>query len=375
MEPKTKIQLDMLTFLKRTFFCLMSLLFLAWLISFILLRFEQHEYTQISDEQRQQATEYLVGKIPSIPVNWQWSTFTPEPGIELRTGLVEAPDTRTNTAKGTVILVPGFTGTIEMSMHTITKFNQAGFRVAAIEYRGQGKSHRPLSHPEKGYVEDYSVLANDVAKFVKTLERKDEPIFFFSISKGAHITLRLAAEHDLNVTAYALVVPMVKINTGQFDYGFTKVFAHTLNTIGLGQMYAPGQSQWPPKPLVFGAANGCNSNPETAQIQSAMFALDETLRTRGTTVKWLKETISSTDLILSDGFMNKLTQPVKIFTAGDDRLVDTEVATNFCSTLANCEVTHFPEARHCIHRENQERMTSIVRESITHYKKAYNEQP
>ena len=143
----------MFIFLKRTSIALLSLVFLAWLVSLVLLQFEQHEYTKISKEQRQQATHYLQGKVTPVPESWQWQTFSPEVGIDLRTGMVDAPS-----ARGTVILVPGFTGTIEMSMTTITKFNQAGFRVAAIEYRGQGKSHRPLRNPEKGYVEDLSLI-------------------------------------------------------------------------------------------------------------------------------------------------------------------------------------------------------------------------
>jgi alpha-beta hydrolase superfamily lysophospholipase len=135
-------------------------------------------------------------------------------------------------------------------------------------------------------------------------------------------------------------------------------------------MYAPGQAQWPPLPLVFGKENGCNSNPETAQLQSAMFALDETLRTRGTTIKWLKEATESTALLLSGGYMDELTQPVKLFTAGDDLLVDTEVATKFCASLNNCEVTHFPEAKHCINRESKSYLDQIITQSVAHYEKA-----
>lgn len=355
----------MLIFLKRSFQIILALLILVWLYLFLSVRFEQHTYTQISEEQRAQATTYLEGKVTPFPTNWQFETFTPEDGVQLRTGTVDADN-----AKGTVVFVPGFTGTIEMSMETITKLNRAGFRVAAIEYRGQGKSYRPLNNPEKGYVEDFALLASDVAKYARHVKRENEPLFFFSISKGGHITLRMAAEQGVDVTAFALVVPMVKINTGQFDYDFLKGFSATLNAIGLGDMYAPGQAQWPPLPLVFGKANGCNSNPETAQLQSAMFALDETLRTRGTTIKWLKETTESTALLLSEGYMDALTQPVKLFTAGDDLLVDSKVATKFCASLNNCDVTDFPKAKHCINRESRDRMNEIIRQSIAHYEKA-----
>lgn len=355
----------MSTLLKRGAQVFLGLLLLIWLITLVMLKFEQHEYTQITDQQRAQAVAYLDGKVTPAPANWSFESFTPEDGVTLRTGVIDAVN-----AKGTVIFVPGFTGTIEMSMETISKLNLAGFRVAAIEYRGQGKSHRPLNNPEKGYVEDFRVLGEDLAKFARHVKRDGEPLFFFSVSKGAHITMRMAAEQGIDATAFALVVPMIEINTGELSYSLVKNLAQTLNAIGLGSMYAPGSAQWPPQPLVFGEANGCNSNPETAQVQSAIFALDETLRTRGATIKWLKETTDSTRKLRDPSFMKALTQPVKVFTAGDDRLVKTDVATEFCSNLANCEVTHFEEARHCINRESQERMDQIIQESIAHYEKA-----
>ncbi|MFT6724729.1 MAG: lysophospholipase [Arenicella sp.] len=355
----------MLTFLKRGTQFLLGLVFFTWLVTFLAVKFEKHQYTQITAEQRTQASNYLLGKVTLEPSNLNYQTFTPVPGVGLRTAIVDAEN-----AKGTIVFVPGFTGTIEMAMETITQLNSAGFRVAAIEYRGQGKSYRPISNPEKGYVEDFGTLANDVAKFARHVKRNGEPLFFFSISKGAHITMRMAAEQGVDVRAFALVVPMIQIDTGELSYSFVSKLAHILNAIGLGNMYAPGNSQWPPQPLVFGEANGCNSNPESAQLQSAMFALNETLRTRGATIKWLKETTDSTEKLLSPGFMNALIQPVKIFTAGDDRLVRTDVATKFCTRLANCEVTHFEKARHCINRESQERMNKIIRQSVAHYEKA-----
>ena len=185
--------------------------------------------------------------------------------------------------------------------------------------------------------------------------------------------MRMAAEQNVDVSAFALVVPMIKINTNPYDYDQIKLIASSLNALGLGKMYAPGQSQWPPLPLEFGKANGCNSNPDTAQIQSAFFTLEPTLRTRGTTIKWLKETIQSTEKLLSNGYMQALKQPVILFTAGDDALVDTAVAAKFCGDLENCNTVHFPDAKHCINRESPARMSDIVRQSITHYEKVIND--
>jgi len=349
----------MTSFFKKTVLILISILFFSWLSAILILKFETHEYYQATPEQKAQAAKYLEGKVTPVPPNWQWRMFSPEPGIALRTGSIDADN-----AKGTVILVPGWTGFAELGMRSVVAVNNAGYRVAYIEYRGQGKSTRLLSNPEKGHVESYEARAKDVAAFAETVRIDGKPLFFFSESMGAHISMRMAIEESIAVDAYALLVPMIKIKTGTIDYSHAKLLANTLSALGLSGIYSPGQSQWPDLPLVFGKAHDCNSNPQTAQRQSAFFTLDETLRTKGATIGMMKQTAASTDILLSAGYMDTLTQPVKMFTAGIDTLVSTQVSQQFCDSLNNCEVTHFPGARHCISGEDEQRMDGIVAETI-----------
>lgn len=330
-----------------------------WLLAFLALRFESHQYTQLTEQQLSEATAYLEGKITPIPAQWQWSTFEPEPQVSLRGGMIDAEN-----AKGTVIVIPGFTGSIEMIMREITHLHRAGYRVASLEYRGQGDSYRPLPHPEKGYVADYSVLASDIAQFTQRMRISGKPLFFFSISKGAHITMRMAAEQNLDVAAYSLIVPMIQINTGKADYATTGHVAHLFDLLGLGNMYAPGASQYPNNELTFGEATDCNANPATAQSQSALFALQPKLRTRGVTMKWLAETITSTKKLLNRDYMSSVTAPIKVFTAGVDTLVSTEASRDFCSLLENCDVVHYENSRHCITREDFNLYDQIIQQSI-----------
>ena len=349
--------------IKKILLGLLALVISGWLITVLALKFERHEYVKITPQQQQAAEAYLAGKLTEVPDNWQWNTFNPEPGVDLRTGFIDAAN-----AKGTVVVVPGFTGSIEMIMREITQLNAAGYRVAAIEYRGQGESWRPLRHPEKGYVESYSQLGSDVAKFARQIRLTGKPLFFFSISKGAHITMRMAAEQNPDVAAYALIVPMIKINTGEADHDSVGKFAKGLSAIGLGSMYAPGQSGWPNNgELDFGVATDCNANPATAQSQSAMFALRPKLRTRGTTVQWIAETYESTNFLMDPANTSNIIAPVRVFTAGIDTLVSTDAANQFCSSLKRCKTTHFEGARHCITRENFALYDGIIRASITHF--------
>ena len=331
----------------------------VWLVTFLALRFETHEYTQLSDGQLAEAAAYLEGKITAAPPAWEWDTFSPEPDVELRTGMIDSAD-----AKGTVIVVPGFSATIEMTMREIVTINAGGYRVASIEYRGQGESYRPLANPEKGYVESYAQLGAELAEFAEQVRIADKPLFFYSISKGGHITMRMAGEHKPDVTAYALIVPMIKVNTGNSDYSTVRTMAGLFHKLGLGTLYAPGQSTWPNGELVFGKPIPCNANPDTAQTQSALFAATETLRTNGVTMSWLYETTASTETLFDPEHIAAIPQPVKMFTAGVDALVDTREAQRFCDALAQCEEEHLAESRHCVTRENFELYDRVIEDVI-----------
>ncbi len=349
--------------IKRGVLLVLILPFVAWLVALGNLNYSRHEYATVSASQLAEAKAYLGAQITPTPAEFVWQMFTTQAGVSLRTGLLEHPS-----PKGTVIVVPGFTGSIEMIMREITTLRAAGFRVAAVEYRGQGLSHRPLAnHPEKGYVEDYGLLGSEMAQYANSVRRADLPLFFFSISKGAHITMRMAAEQDVPVDAYALIVPMIQINSGDLQYGTMRKVAGFMNSTGLGAAYTPGASAWPGDKLVFGEATGCNANPKSAQAQSALFAINEKLRTRGVTFKWLHESIKSTDKLMDANHIKSITQPVKIYTAGVDELVRTDKAEQFCQSLNNCQSKHFAEARHCITREDYDRYDGIIADAIAHF--------
>ena len=76
----------MIKLLKRGAQVILALLILSWFITFLALKFESHEYTELSAEQRAQAVEYLDGKVTAAPLGWAFETFTPEQGVNLRTG-------------------------------------------------------------------------------------------------------------------------------------------------------------------------------------------------------------------------------------------------------------------------------------------------
>ena len=216
-------------------------------------------------------------------------------------------------------------------------------------------------------MESYAQLGEELANFAGQVRIEGKPLFFYSISKGAHITMRMAGEQQPDVAAYALIVPMIQVSTGNSNYSAMRTTVGILHNLGLGTLYGPGQSKWPGAGLIFDQPIACNDNPDTAQTREALFAGRESLRTNGVTMSWLHGTAASTVTITSAEHMANIKQPVKMFTAGIDALVNTAAAQQFCDFLAHCEVTHFEESRHCITRENFALYDGIIAQAIAHF--------
>ena len=79
---------------------------------------------------------------------------------------------------------------------------------------------------------------------------------------------------------------------------------------------------------------------------------------------WISETIKSSKHILTREFAAKITVPVKIFNAGDDRIVNADAAETFCDYLDKCSITNFADSRHCINRENYSVFDQILDQSV-----------
>ena len=331
----------MINLIRRLAFALPLILVGLWVVSYFLLASPEHRYTPVTDAQKQMAREYLAPILPDMPAGWQWSELEVEPGIKLRTGKISAEN-----PKGTIVIASGYSAPIETSSTAIIRFHQAGYSVAALDRRGQGKSWRPLPNPEKGYVKDYAEYSADLHAFLK---QQQGPVFVYAISQGAHVALRMAGEHAPDVKAYALVVPMVKIKTEPWPYRVAGAISSFYALTGQGDYYSIGRRDWDINNITFGSPTTCNPNPKTAQMRDALVALDPQLRISGTTNQWVHASMASTLKITSPVFRAKINKPVLMFNAGDkETYVNPDAARQMCNGLRNCRSVDYPKASHCI---------------------------
>lgn len=318
-----------------------------------------HAYAEMTDEQTKTARAYLAEALTPLPDGGAFGTFEREPGVVLGTLVVPHPD-----PKATIILAPGYTAPLEVYGGTFQAFHDAGYAVAGLSQRGQGRSWRPLPNPEKGYVEDYRDLSADLAAFIATI---DGPVMVYGNSMGGHIAMLMAGTENVDVAAYALLVPMAKIDTGAFPYGVAKALTGFYSTIGFGANYGFGYADWTFASRDTSQPTNCSANPARAHTRHMLVGLEPELRVSDVTNKYVWETMKSTAEAAAPDHLATITAPVLSITSGDDRIVQTEAAEANCKAMADCRIKRFDQARHCIMHEEQAQKDAVHAEVIAFF--------
>lgn len=340
------------------------LLFAFWAWSYFTMRdTEPHAYAPVTDEQKSEAQAYLKASLRPMPEGWQWQDFEPEEGVHLRTGQVDVAG-----ANDTVLIIPGYTAMVELYSDAAHAFAEAGYNVAAIDYRGQGLSHRDLPNPEKGHIESWDKLTSDVSAYIAKLKEEGASrVFVYANSMGGHLALRMAGIDRPDVEGYFLLVPMVQIETGAFPYpvarGLTTFYSYT----GLSDAFVIGRGPFVPGAIPLGTASECMDNPATAQRRDALFILDEEYRVTGNTNEWVWRTMNSTDRITSPDFLATIDKPFYMVTAGIDKWVSTPKATETCEAMNACTLAHYTKSRHCIADETPQVAAEIYARALAFF--------
>jgi acylglycerol lipase len=107
-------------------------------------------------------------------------------------------------AKGTILLLPGYGEQTGRYLHVGDFFQAAGFNVLAIDVRGQGRSGGTPAHVERydQYLEDARAGIGLVKVF---------PLFVLGHSFGGQLVLLLAARNEPNITGYIASGPWLAL--------------------------------------------------------------------------------------------------------------------------------------------------------------------
>jgi len=290
-------------------------------------------------------------RLVSLPV------ASPPSGAELR--ILEAPDglrlrvvrwLPARPARGSVLVLHGFTEFIEKYYEVVERLLARGFAVVTYDHRGQGLSERLLPDFQGGYQTDFADLEAEVV-FVheRLLEGADgfpRPHLLLAHSMGGNLALRVLQEYPRRFDRAVLSAPM----TG-FDWiplWLMRAAASLHVWLGRGDRYVWGAGAVD----LDRPRNRVTSDAERHARAIAFWRHDPELVTSGVTWRWLREATRSVALVCRRERMARIATPTLLMSAGRDLVVSAKRHGRLAALSPAIEYRSLPESMHEILQEN-----------------------
>jgi lysophospholipase len=276
----------------------------------------------------------------------------------LRYGIWRIPEEQ---RKGSVLLLAGRSEFLEKYSETIGELNQKGFEVYSFDWRGQGLSDRMVSNRHKGFIDNYQVYLNDLNLFYNKIVMPEcgRPLIIIAHSMGGHIALRFL--HDCPETADMAVLtsPMIDIFNSNLSRWLISLLTRIAVKSGFSHAYTIGAGDY-----TDGKFNGNQLTSDPVRFVDAIKAIEKNpdLALGGITYGWLSATLASIDILNRPEYAAKITTPILMISAGEDRIVSIKAQKKISSWLPNCRFVEIPESRHEIFKETDAVRSVVWRE-------------
>ena len=230
-------------------------------------------------------------------------------------------------SKGTIVFIHGIQSHGGWYETSCKKFAQAGYRVLFLDRRGSG-----LNEVSRGDSPSFRTLLDDLKEFLQ-YQRKEiagaTPLILGAISWGGKIAFGLEIRMASLVDGFILLAPgfCPKVHPTRKERFF----------IALGSLFSPRRLFNIPlnDPELF------TSNPAAQK-----FLKEDPLALRKATARFLLDSVRL-DFYLRI-FRTKISKPILLLIAGQDKIIDNEKTIAFVKRFASGSLTvrDYPEAHH-----------------------------
>jgi len=248
---------------------------------------------------------------------------------------------------GTVCVFPGRAEYIEKYFETVGELRSRGFTVAALDWRGQGRSQRPLKHARKGHVDDFAQFDRDLAAFMNDVVLPDCPPPYFALahSMGGNILLRNALRGPSWFERQVLSAPMLALAGGRTNPPWIFGLAETLSLIGFGDAFIPGRGATHATMTPF-KDNLLTSDLQRFQRNNRVVEVAPDLGLGAPTLSWLRAAGDAMTQVMDPDFPPRMLVPTLMVAAGDDRVVSTPAIEAVAFRMKIGSHIVIPAARH-----------------------------
>lgn len=227
-------------------------------------------------------------------------------------------------ARGTICLFTGRSEFIERYFETIEDLRQRGYCVAIMDWRGQGRSARPLGNPRKGHITTFDQYHGDMVNFMQDIVLPDcrPPYYALAHSMGSTILLQAAAQKQPWFQRMVLVAPMLRLGRKWASTEGLRRLAEIACYAGLDGLFVPGSGSRSLEETPF-SGNELTSDQKRFVRNAQIIKAAPELAIGGPTIGWLHAAGRAMEAVLDPDFPSDLHTPILMVGAGNDTVVST----------------------------------------------------
>jgi lysophospholipase len=301
---------------------------------------------QVGIIQRQQPSGPAIDR-RAIPANARESRWTAPDGQAIRRLDFAAPAN----PRGSLLFLPGRGDYYEKYLETLAHWAARGWRVTALDWRGQAGSGRLGSDPRTGHVRDFADWLEDLEAFWREWSADTSaPRVIAAHSMGGHLALRAVAERRVDPAALVLSAPMLGF-VGRIPAGVLHPLARAMARLGDPARAAWKWSEKPGEKLAWRARLLTHDDERYADEMWWREARPELAMGPGSW-RWVERGYASMRALFAPGVLEAITIPAIIVATTADKLVSYRAIERAAKRMPRAELVRFgDEAAHEVLRE------------------------
>jgi|LSQX01.3.fsa_nt_gb lysophospholipase len=258
-------------------------------------------------------------------------------------------------AKGTVIILHGFTESSEKFFEMTYYFLKAGYNVFSLDHRGHGKSLREGDDPETVYLRSFDDYVKDFRRFFALIVEPQSvglPCYLYAHSMGGAIAVRYLQDYRCEgIDKCVLTAPMISAKTHGLPHSVTTVLTSVLTCVGQGMKRVPTGKG-------FNANRTWEESNATSKDRfdywQAKRVVDRDYQASDPSNKWTLEAMKLIPKIMSRRNCSRIDIPVLLCQAEEDGSVENPKHNEFVKKLPDGRLVWFRDSRHEIYLSGSE---------------------
>ena len=232
--------------------------------------------------------------------------------------------------RGAVILLHGYTESIEKYLELIYYFLQDGLSVYAYDQRGHGKSTRVIEDYSLVHVDSYKSYLLDLEFFIEyVIPKKEIPLYAYAHSMGGAVMSLYLEKGYTKIKKVILNAPLHGLATPKIPPFLTKIIIFPF------AVFSPRKKAFFIKKHPYYKPFEKSNYTSLARYENYENFRQNTLEytTCAGTNKWIYQSLKAVSKIMKNGNVEKINVPVQIYSAEFDKTVDNVSHVKFVKRL------------------------------------------